>query len=118
MGMDYKYVGSATYPRFNDEVKGIVELFGGKMITKRKPKEQCTMVQYFMEKPLRYKFPYNFPFVLKKWANDPYGKFTLKETKKIYKVLLTKAKEVENISDQILAKFRYCVMYNEPWQIG
>ncbi len=118
MGMDYQFVGSATYPRFNDEVKGIVELFGGKMITNRRPKEECTMVQYFMEKPLRYKFLYNTPFVFKKWANDPYGEFTLKETKKIYEFLKTKEKEVERISKQILKEFEYCVMYNEPWQIG
>lgn len=118
MGMDYQFVGSATYPRFNDEVKGIVELFGGKMITNRKPKEQCTMVQYFMEKPLRYKFLWNTPFAFKKWANEPYGKFTLKETKKIYEFLKTKEKEVKRISEQILEEFSCCVMYNEPWQIG
>jgi len=118
MGMDYQFAGSASYPRFNDEVKGIVELFGGKLNMYRKPKEKCTMVEYFMEEPLKYKYPHNFPFVLKKWANDPYGKFTAKETKKIYKVLLTKEEEVKNISGQILEEFKCCVIYNEAWQIS
>ena len=31
MGMDYQFAGSASYPRFNDELKAVVELFGGKM---------------------------------------------------------------------------------------
>lgn len=118
MGMDYQYCGSASYPRFNDEVKAIVELFGGQLNMYRKTQEKCTMVEYFMEKPLKYKFPHNFPFALKKWANDPYGKFTVKETKKIYKVLLAKAEEVKNISYQILEEFRCCVQDNCAWNIN
>ena len=46
MGMDYIYAGSVSYPRFNDEVKGIVELFGGKMVTNRKPQEECNIIEY------------------------------------------------------------------------
>ena len=72
MGMDYRYAGSASYPRFNDEVKGIVELFGGKMVTDRKPQEECTLIEYFMEKPLKYSFPEGTNKVFMKWANDPF----------------------------------------------
>lgn len=30
MGMDYQYAGSASYPRFDEEVKKVVEILGGK----------------------------------------------------------------------------------------
>ena len=118
MGMDYKYCGSASYPRFNDEVKGIVELFGGKMITNRKPKEQCTMVEYFMEEPLKYDFPKGTPEVFIKWANNPYGKFTRKETKEIYNFIKSKKRLAEKISHQIIGEFECCVEDNCAWKIG
>ena len=117
MGMAYKYGSSASYPRFNNEVKQIVELFGGWMITNRKPKEQCTMVEYFMEEPLKYHFLKNTPFVFKKWANDPFGEFTVKETKKIYDFLKTKWRKVKEISPQIADEFKCCVEYNDYWEI-
>lgn len=119
MGMDYKYCGSSSYPRFNDEVKGIVELFGGEMITNRKPKEKCTIVEYFMEEPLKYKFPKNILFSFKKWANDPFNEhMTVKETKKIYELLLTKWNEVYEISPQIADEFKSCVIDKCAWRIS
>ena len=117
MGMDYKYAGNASYPRFNTEVKGIVELFGGKMITNRKPKEKCRMVEYYMEKPLKYWFPFNTPYILKKWAQHPYKPLSFKETYKLYKVLNSRRKEVEEISHQLMGELDILIKYKEGWEI-
>jgi len=118
MGMDYKFCGSATYPRFNDELKGIVELFGGKIITNRKPKEQCSMVEYFMEEPLKYEMPEGTPASVIKWVNHPYAEdFTVEETKEIYNFLHIKWRKVEAISGQIAEELRCCVLEEEPWEI-
>jgi len=119
MGMDFQYAGSASYPRFNDEIKGIVELFGGKMITNRKPQEECNLIEYFMEKPLKYEFPENLPESFKKWANDPFEcKLTSEETKEIWEMLNTKREQVEEISSQILYEFDcLCKGNDEEWCI-
>lgn len=118
MGMDYRFAGSASYPRFNDEVKAIVELFGGKMQTNRKPREECTMVEYFMEEPLKYTFPEGTPEVLSKWANDPYSDLTVKETQELYSVLKTKWKKVEKASDQIAEELSILHSGRMKWHIS
>ena len=118
MGMDYKYAGSASYPRFNDEVEGIAKLFGAQTITNRKPQEECTMLEYFMEDPLEYKFPDGTPDILVKWANDPYNEnFTKGETKELYDILKTKWDEVKRISNQIAYELETCVACYEAWDI-
>ena len=103
--MCYRFAGSASYPRFNDEVKAVVELFGGKMLTNRKPPEECTALEYFMEAPLKYEFPDNTPEVLCKWANKPYKRLTVDETEELYSILKTKWKKVEIASKQIAYEF-------------
>lgn len=62
MGMDYRYNGSATYPRFNNEVFKIAELFRGK---------------------LKFEFEEGTPEILQRWFNDIWGDFTPSETKEI-----------------------------------
>lgn len=117
MGMDYKFAGSASYPRFNDELAAVVKLFGGKMQTNRKPREECTMVEYFMEEPLEYTFPDGAPTVLCKWANDPYGEFTFEETEELYSILKTKWKKVKAASRQIAYEFDELHSWESRWHI-
>lgn len=117
MGMDYRFAGSASYPRFNDEVKGIVKLFKGKMVTNRKPQEECTITEYFMEKPLNYTFPKGTPMVFMKWANNPYEDLSEKETKELYNFLKPKWKNVEKISHQIAYELETLVDTNWSWSI-
>lgn len=109
MGMDYKYMGSASYPRFNDELEGIVKLLGGKTITKRKSQENCTIVEYFMEETLEYKMPKDAPKAVCKWVNNPYGSFNFDETYDIYTYLIPKKKEIEKISPQIIGELQSCI---------
>ena len=118
MGMDYIFAGSASYPRFNDEMKGIVELFGGKMVSERKPQEECTIIEYFMEKPLKYTMPEGTPETIIKWVNDPYDNFTSKETKEIYEFIKTKEDEATEISNQIVSELQCCVSSRIGWSIS
>lgn len=118
MGMDFRYAGSASYPRFNDEMKKIVELFGGEMTSKRKPQEECTIVEYFMEEPLEYKMPEGTPDYFIKFVNDPYAEdFTVKETKEIFEFIKPKLEEVRVISSQIVSELETLVENEEPWDI-
>lgn len=118
MGMDYRYAGSASYPRFNDEIKGIVELFGGRMTTNRKPQEECNMIEYFMEKPLEYEMPEGTPKIIVKWVNEPFEDYSSKEVREIYKFLEPKWDKVEEISDQIAYELQTLVEYFEGWSIS
>lgn len=121
MGMDYLFSGSASYPRFNDELSKIVELFGGSIVTNRKPANECTMVEYFMEAPLKYIFKEGTPGVFIKWANDPYGdynSFTFEETKELYIFLKTKWNKVKEISSQIANELKTCYQNKCPWSIS
>lgn len=117
MGMDYIYAGSASYPRFNDEVKGIVELFGGKMVTNRKPQEECNIIEYFMEKPLKYSFPDGTNKIFMKWANDPFESLTEKETKELINFMKPKWEEARKISDQIIYELE-CLDDDSGWCIS
>lgn len=117
MGMDYYYAGSSSYPRFNDEVKSIVELFDGKMVSDRKPQEECTVVEYFMEKPLSYSFPETVPPEFIKWANDPYEDLTVGETKTIFEFMKPKWDKVKELSHQIALEFESLVEWDEGWEI-
>lgn len=117
MGMDYQFAGSASYPRFNDELKAVVELFGGKMQTNRKPHEDCTLIEYFMEKPLEYVFPEGTPKVLWKWANNPYDDLTVDETEELYSILKTKWKKVKKASEQIAQEFTILHSLKSNWYI-
>ena len=112
------FAGSASYPRFNDEMKGIVELFGGKMTSERKPQEECTVIEYFMEEPLKYTMPEGTPKIIIKWVNDPYDCFTAKETKEIYEFIKTKEDEATKISDQIVSELQCCVSNRMGWTIS
>lgn len=117
MGMDYQFAGSSSYPRFNDELKAVVELFGGKMETNRKPKEECTMLEYFMEEPLKYSFPEGTSNVLCKWANEPYDKLAVAETEELYSILKTKWEEVKAASKQIADEFDELHSWGMAWSI-
>ena len=118
MGMDYRYAGSSSYPRFNDEIKGIVELFGGKMTTARKPENECNLVEYFMEAPLSYEMPEGTPEVFTRWVNNPYDELNEEDTKAVYNILKTKMAEVEKISNQIAYEFNCLHDYGNNWYIS
>lgn len=88
MGMDYRYAGSASYNRFNDEMKKLKELF--------KDVKSDDLDKFF---------------------SIPYGLFTPLETRNIYKIFLTKIDEAEAISQDICYELECCIKCNEGWDI-
>lgn len=127
MGMDYKYAGSASYPRFDREIKQIVEIFGGvesKELIKRKETENERPLGYWFgyassapDNMEKYIFPNDTNEVLIKWFNHIYDKFSIDDTKIIYDELWKHKNEIENISGQIIYEFEALMENNEGWEI-
>lgn len=128
MGIDYRFQGSSSYPRFNKEISQIAELFGGVKNERYKAEEQNVKTNsvlywlgfpYISDKAEKYIFPKSskVPSVFKKWINNPYEELNGKETEKIYNVLLTKRTEVQAISGQIYKEFEDLVEYGMSWYV-
>ena len=115
MGMDYMYAGSASYPRFNDELRRIVELFGGKVISEQP--EPKSMSEFFMAGPLKYELPEDTPEVFINFVNNPYQSLSPEDTKAIVEFMAPKWKDAEAISWQITEELRSCVEDETGWGI-
>ena len=129
MGMDYKYAGSASYPRFDRELCAVAEVFGGIKTEHLKEREAAEN-----ERPLGYWFGFlssdgsgepKFVFpegtneVLIKWFNDPYNysdDFTEEETAIIWKQVYAHP-EIEEISWQIWHELEMLVDNCDYWHI-
>lgn len=126
MGMDYRYAGSASYPRFDRELCAVAEIFGGIKTEHLKEREATES-----ERPFGYWFGFissdnsNLPkFVfpegtnetLIKWFNDIYGEFTLKETKIIWKCI-SEHPEIQDISCEIWYELEQTIDNEEGWYI-
>lgn len=130
MGMDYTYSGSASYPRFNEELAKVAEIFGGIPTKEFKEKLESDMFSI----PICYRFSWlqhgesmfpKFVFpdytgivdaVLVKWFNDVYGVFTPEETKMVWDYI-SQHPEIETISSQIYHELQQCVENEEEWGI-
>lgn len=128
MGMDYQYAGSASYPRFDREIKEIISLFGGQEsieLQKRKATENDRLFGYcfgyMSSAPLnmeKYIFPKNVNPTLVKWFNNLYGdNITKEETAVVFNELNKYKDEIEKISDQLLYELECLVKNDESWYI-
>ena len=127
MGMDYRWAGSASYPRFDRELCAVAEVFGGIKTEHLKNREATEH-----ERPLGYWFGFlssdgsnepKFVFpegtneILVKWFNNPYGEdFTEEETAIIWEQISAHP-EIEEISYQIWHEFDMLTQTNESWWI-
>lgn len=106
MGMDYSYAGSASYPRFNEELYAVAKVLGG-------TKERCEATG-----KLKFVFPDGTNEILVRWFNNIYGEdFTEEETKIIWECIKNYPEIVE-ISYQIWYELKTLVDYNEAWYIS
>ena len=127
MGMDYKYSGSSSYPRFDRELCEIAKIFGGietEHLRERKETENEHPFGYWFgflssddSKLPKFIFPDGTNNILVKWFNNIYYEFTTEETKIIWEYI-SKYPEIENISDQIWNELKELVEYNEGWEIS
>ena len=97
MGMDYKFAGSASYPRFNEELREVAKIFGG-------------------TKPDKFIFPDGTNEILVKWFNDIYGDFTVEETKIVWEHI-SQHPEIKDISNQIWHELEFLTNIDEEWNI-
>ena len=100
MDMDYVWSGSASYPRFHQELTDVAELFGG-----------VNRIRYPW-----FIFPPETNDILVKWFNLPYEDFTAKETKIIWEEV-RQHPEIKEISWQIWNELEKCVEFEDRWYI-
>ena len=101
MGMDYQYAGSASYPRFSEEICSVAKVFGGKRNNSNEPK---------------YVFPEGTNEVLIKWFNNLYGDFNEEETKIVWEYISAHP-EIQEISNQLWTELEMLVAVDECWYI-
>lgn len=128
MGMDYRYAGSASYPRYEEEIVAVAMVFGG-----RETKDIQDYHEKCLHEPLGYWFGYMFPKgdedipkfafpegtpeIIMKWLDHPYDDLTPEETKAIWKIVESHP-EIQEISSQIWSELKQLVYYDEGWEIS
>lgn len=133
MGMDYRYAGSASYSRFDEEITKVAEVFGGKL----KPEYQTTMntvKKLESENPRiffgfgtinatdelrrgeKYDFPEDFDQVVADWLNHPYKAQTIEDTLHIWDIIKYYP-EIDEVAHQIWYEMRMLVQNKQNWYI-
>lgn len=128
MGMDYKYAGSASYPRFDEEVKKVVEILGGKETAElkaRKENEGQTFMGHWFGyasaadgKMEKYIFPRETNPLLVRWFNNIYAEYTAEETKKIFELLSPHKDAIMEVCSQMYCELEDLVEYEEGWELS
>ena len=126
MGVDYRYAGSASYPRFDEEICEISKIFDGEktedLIKREKNSSNESTLDYWFgflksdSKKPNFIFPKGTDETLVKWFNDPYAIFDEKETKVIWDNI-SKHPEIEDISYQIWFELKTLVECGHCWDI-
>lgn len=129
MGMDYKYAGSASYPRFDEEIEKCACVFGGrktKYLTQLEEdvSKSSWVAQMFgtissdpNSEKLKFEFPEGTPAIIIRFFNNPYGQFSIEETKQLMACFEDHIEELEKISHQIVFELEIVTECNESWSI-
>lgn len=127
MGMDYKYAGSASYPRFDRELCLVAEIFGGvktEYLKEREATENERPLGYWFgflsssdPNSLRFIFPDGTNEILVKWFNNIYDYFTAKETEIVWEHI-KEHPEIREISIQIWSELEDLVDCGDSWYIS
>ena len=102
MGMDYVWSGSASYPRFNQELEEVAKIFGARKT-------------FLSDKP-RFEFPESFSYQLAEWFQNPYEYYSPQQTKIIWEAV-RQHPEIKEISWQIWNELEKCVEFEDGWYI-
>lgn len=127
MGMDYQYAGSASYPRFDEELCGVAAVFGGIKSEHLKEREATIpkdSVSYWFgtisgdnSKLQKFIFPEDTDATLVRWFNDIYGDFTTEETEIVWNHI-KQHPEIQKISRQIWYELESLWEFDDCWDIG
>lgn len=126
MGMDYKYSGSASYPRFDRELCAVAEVFGGiktEHLKEREVTENERPLGYWFgflssdnSNKTKFVFPEETNEIVVEWFNNIYEIFLPEETKVIWEHI-SKHTEIEEISSQIWNELKMCDELDDAWSI-
>ena len=126
MGMDYQYAGSASYPRFDEELCLVAEIFGGvktEHLKNRMKTEKDRPLGYWFgflssdnSNEDKFVFPKKINSTLVKWFNNIYEDFTEKETAIVWKSI-SEHQEIKDISSQIWNELESLVDCGKGWSI-
>lgn len=127
MGMDYRYAGSSSYPRFDRELCEIAKLIGAietDHLTERKKTEDSRPFGYWFgylssdeSDKLKFAIPETIPGAVAKWLNRPYEAMTPEETKLVWNVISDHPK-IREISPQIYTELEELAKQREGWDIS
>ena len=116
--MDYQYAGSASYPRFSEELANVAKLFGGVRTNEvREPtynKDEWIGHKQYCE---QFVFPEGTDEILVRWFNDIYSdNFSVDDTKHIF-CIISRHPEIKKISSQIFDELKSLCEYEDRWFI-
>lgn len=136
MGMDYQFAGSASYPRFEEEMVALSKLLGATPYVKaRDPFKDSKDLDDFVKgmfgtvyntdaKKKKFLWPDETPQIIMKWFENPYDEFTVEETMTIAKWVFSHltpediVKFNKEYSDQIFCELETCWECEEAWSIS
>lgn len=126
MGMDYRYAGSASYPRFDEELCKVAKVLGGietEHLKERRDTENDRPLGHWFgflssdhSDKTKFVFPDGTNETLVRWFNNVYDYFTAEETRVVWSCI-SEHPEIEDISDQIWYELYMLNKFNEGWSI-
>lgn len=126
MGMDYQYMGSASYPRFDKELCEVAAVFEGVKTEYLKEREESidekTLAYWFgflssdNSKEPKFLFPEDTNETLVKWFNNVYEILSPREVKIVWDCV-SQHPEIKEISSQIWGELEACAECNDCWYI-
>jgi len=126
MGMDYNYAGSASYPRFDEEICKVAEVFGGiktEYLKQRKETENERPFGYWFgflssdnSDETKFIFPEDTNATLVKWFNNLYEDLSQQETEVVAE-LIFQHPEIKEISEQLWYEFECLIQCGDNWSI-
>lgn len=127
MGMDYRYAGSASYPRFEEELRLVAKELGcaetgylGELeqASGRKPLGYWFGCMYNSDKRrAKFDVPDSLPESVAKWLNDPYDERSPEETAEIWEAVKDRP-GIRALSSQIYSELEWLARWHEGWHIA
>lgn len=127
MGMSYQYAGSASYPRFENEIRLVANALGcaetdripeleGQAAAKPLGRWFGAMYGAGTEKPM-FQVPDGLPPAVGKWLNSPYAGLTPAETESVWNEIKKHAR-IQAFSPQIWSELEWLARWHEGWDIS
>lgn len=126
MGMCYQYAGSASYPRFESELRQIAKTLGcqeTKHITELEDISKRKPFGYWFgifanddgESP-KFNVPDTLPEAVAKWINNPYDARTPNDTMQIWNTVSLHP-EIQDFAGQIWSELQQLAECHAGWNI-